>query len=130
VPRSIKEWFPKHEDGTPNHDAKIPNSVRDRIIERSDGRCVVCQRAFGLRLAPEMDHRPPLSAGGEHRESCIFATCAECHLVLSKEDSHKRAEVRKGNRKKWGVKKKSKYPVRGWRKMDGTIVWAKDRKKK
>lgn len=83
--RSVPEWIGK----TP--DASIPPRIKRRIVERGEGRCTgPCHRKFDEKLKPQFDHRPALinCAPGEssHRESMIFAVCAECHSLRTRLD--------------------------------------------
>lgn len=120
--RKVEEWIGEHDD------QEIPARVKLRIILRSKGRCVQCQRKFDAKLKPQMDHRPALINGGEHRESKIFATCAACHSAFTKLDRKEKTQRESGERKRYGLDKPKSRPMpgskaSGWRKlMSGAVV--------
>ena len=84
--REIPEWIGKTDD-TP-----IPDRVKRRICQRQGFACVDCGRPFSLRCKAEMDHRPPLWADGENRESKIVAACSVCHSAVTQVDATTRAK--------------------------------------
>ncbi len=105
MPRTGREWSNK------NHDAKIPDRVRDRVIKRSKGKCAQCGRTFGLKLSPEMDHVVALINGGMHREENLRAVCVTCHKTKTKQDRKEQTETGRGLRKAYGLVKPPQRPV-------------------
>lgn len=114
--RSVPEWCAK------NDDAKIPPRVMERIARKADGRCIVCTRETGPALPGECDHIVPLILGGAHRESNLQWLCVPCHAAKTKLDVKLKAKVARIRKKNLGIKKRSGF--KGWRKMDGTVVYA------
>jgi len=141
--RSTKEWVGKNDDDWP------PTwQCQLRVIERSNGRCAICQRPFDEKLKPQIDHVRSLKSGklypGENlnRESNLQALCVTCHTTIkTPEDQKKHAEVARYERNKYGIKPKreKRKPMPGsrqsrWKKkFDGTVIdratglpWSKD----
>ena len=116
--RAVPEWIGKTDD------AAIPVRVKDRIAQRSDDCCVKCTRKVGGALRAEFDHATPLILGGEHRESNLQLLCHECHRAKSAVDVKIKAKVARV-RKKLVLGERKRTSFRGWRKMNGTPVYAK-----
>lgn len=119
MPRSVSEWIGK------NDDAAIPARVKDSIARRSDDCCVKCSRRIGGALRAEFDHVTPLILGGEHRESNLQLLCHECHGAKTAMDVKIKAKVARV-RKKLVLGGRKRTSFRGWRKMNGDIVFAKE----
>lgn len=116
--RSVAEWIGKHDD------AAIPPRVKDRIAQRSDDCCVRCTRKVGGALHAEFDHATPLILGGEHRESNLQLLCHECHGAKTAIDVKIKAKVARV-RKKLVLGERKRTSFRGWKKMNGDIVFNK-----
>ena len=116
--RSLPEWVGKTDD------AGIPPRVKDRIAQRSDDCCVRCTRKVGGALRAEFDHATPLILGGKHRESNLQLLCHECHRAKSAIDVKIKAKVARV-RKKLVLGERKRTSFRGWRKMNGDIVFNK-----
>jgi 5-methylcytosine-specific restriction endonuclease McrA len=116
--RALPEWIAKYDD------AAIPPRVKDRIAQRSDDCCVKCTRKIGGALRAEFDHATPLILGGEHRESNLQLLCHECHRAKSAVDVKIKAKVARV-RKKLVLGERKRTSFRGWRKMNGDIVFNK-----
>jgi 5-methylcytosine-specific restriction endonuclease McrA len=116
--RAVPEWIGKTDD------AAIPARVKDRIAQRSSDCCVKCTRKVGGALRAEFDHATPLILGGEHRESNLQLLCHECHRAKSSVDVKIKAKVARV-RKKLVLGERKRTSFRGWRKMNGDIVFAK-----
>lgn len=115
--RSTPEWIGKTDD------AKIPPRVKARIYLDASGRCLKCTRFIdGSALAAEYDHIIPLVIGGENRESNLQLLCTECHAQKTKLDVKLKAKVARIRKKNLGIKKRSGF--KGWRRMNGEIVYA------
>lgn len=68
----------------------IPKRIRDRVIERDKGKCVLCGNK-----AKELDHIVPYCAGGKHEVQNLRCLCLSCHrktfakrgkIILKKEN--------------------------------------------
>ena len=116
--RRLPEWIGKTDD------AAIPPRVKDRIAQRSADCCVKCTRKIGGALRAEFDHVTPLILGGEHGESYLHLLCHECHRAKTTIDVKIKAKVARV-RKKLVLGERKRTSFRGWRKMNGDIVFAK-----
>jgi len=105
--RPIDEWVGK------TALSRLSGETKDRILHRFGDGCADCTREFSPKLKPQFDHRPPLSQGGENRESKIEPVCAECHRQRSSKDGRVRAAIKRYRAKLWGIKAPSKHPVPG-----------------
>jgi 5-methylcytosine-specific restriction endonuclease McrA len=114
--RAVPEWIAKDDN------AKIPPRVMERIARKADGRCVKCTRETGPGLPGECDHVVPLVLGGEHRETNLQWLCVPCHAAKTKLDVKLKAKVARIRKKNLGIKKRSGF--KGWKRMDGTVVYA------
>ena len=114
--RSLPEWVGKSDD------AKIPPRVMERVARKADGHCIVCTRETGPGLPGECDHIVPLVLGGEHRETNLQWLCEPCHAAKTKLDVKLKAKVARIRKKNLGIKKRSGF--KGWRKMNGDVVYA------
>lgn len=110
MPRTVPEWIGKTDD------ARIPTSVLLRVTDRQNGHCKECTATTGL----DADHIEPLADGGEHRESNLQMLCTKHHRLKTAREAMERATVRR-KKSKHQIKKRSSF--RGWRKMNGEIVW-------
>lgn len=118
MPRAVREWIGK------TADTACPDEVKLRISRRQGHRCHDCTRKLDVKNKPEFDHIPALWDGGENRESKIFAVCrVPCHLNHTREDATIRAEGKRHEKKRIGIERKVRHPVRGWRRMNGEPVW-------
>lgn len=116
--RTTQEWI----GDTP--DTPIPMRVKLRVFQQANGHCQKCTR----KLQPghwECDHAIAIINGGENRESNLQVLCdVPCHSGKTKQDVKIKAKTYKTKTHHLGMRK-PKQPFRGWRKMDGTIVWNK-----
>ena len=53
----------------------ISKRIRERIVERDNGRCVLCWSGYGVQIA----HVVPRSRGGRGIETNLVLLCAICH---------------------------------------------------
>ena len=115
--RSVPEWIGKT-DNTP-----IPPRVKLRIYDRANGRCANC----GNKVLPaEYDHIERLKDGGENRERNIQLLCRPCHSAKSSTERTEGAKVDSIKAKHIGAKSRKGRGFRGWRKFDGTPVYAEE----
>lgn len=117
--RSVPEWM-----GT--DDTAIPSRVKVRVFERAKGRCQLCDRPIGGSIKAAYDHVVPLIAGGENREGNLQLLCVSpCHAEKTKTDIADKSRAYQKRKKAIGIKKPSSF--RGWRRLDGTVVFNKKR---
>jgi 5-methylcytosine-specific restriction protein A len=117
IGRSVDEWI----GATP--DQKVPAHVRARIFERERGVCWLSKRKIRPGEAWELDHRLALCNGGEHRESNLAPALVNFHKSKTAQDVRTRAKTDRIKRKHLGIKDLKPNGFRGWRKMNGEIVW-------
>lgn len=86
MPRSTKEWVGRTSDHMP------PATVRQRILERANFTCHVCQGQID-KPGWHADHVPPLKDGGENRESKIKPAHDVCHRRLTAQQAVERAPI-------------------------------------
>lgn len=48
--------------------------------------CTYCDRSFGAKVVPEIDHIRPLSKGGLHEWSNLAPSCRDCNRAKSDTD--------------------------------------------
>jgi 5-methylcytosine-specific restriction endonuclease McrA len=116
--RTVDEWIGKTDDD------KIPDRVRLRIFERHGGICHLSGRTIRPGDKWEIDHIIAIANGGEHRESNMAPVLAVAHREKTKSDRRIKAKIDRQRKRHLGVKKRTGF--RGWRRMDGSVVWAKD----
>lgn len=119
--RSVPEWVGKAPE------TAAPARVKLRIIDAQGGRCACgCGVKLGMAGEPiEFDHTVALINGGENRESNLRALRKRCHRVKTAEDVAEKATVARKRKKDLGLRK-PKAKIKGWRRFDGTPVFAKD----
>jgi 5-methylcytosine-specific restriction protein A len=94
-------------------------------FQRANGRCEEC----GFRLTPgkiEYDHRNPDGLTGEPTLSNCVCLCTQCHKDKTRKDVSNIARANRREARHIGAHK-SKQPFRGWRRFNGSLVFAKDR---
>lgn len=85
----------------------IPKSVKVRVWNRDNGRCVCCGKAVGVECANA--HFISRSAGGLGVEENIFTACLECHheqdngLNIKLYDENVKAYLRSIYGKNWTI---------------------------
>ncbi|MGN8022311.1 HNH endonuclease [Phyllobacterium sp. 22229] len=95
--RTVSEWVAR------NDDAKIPNGVKQRIVDRQGGCCALSGKVFGPGNKPEFDHKVALWLGGEHREGNLHAICKEEHKAKTAAEATVRAKVNSNRQKHLGI---------------------------
>ena len=112
--RSVKEWIAKHDDQA------IPSRVKLRLFDRAGGCCQICT----VKLTAgrwQADHILALVNGGGHRENNLQAVCVACHADKTSLDVAEKSKTASVKAKHLGIKKPTTW--RGWRKMNGEVVW-------
>lgn len=117
--RAIPEWIGKTDD------SKVPDHVRARIFLREDGRCHISTRKIRPGDKWELEHIIAICNGGQHRESNLAPALVAPHKVKTRQDRAQKKRDDRVQRRHIGIKKPTSF--RGWKKMDGSPVWAKDR---
>lgn len=117
--RSVPEWIAK------NDNAKIPDRVKVRILERENFTC----HLTGLKIDPlrdeyDFDHRLALILGGEHREANLFPALRSAHRRKTAVEMAVKSKIARVKKKHLGIAKpKSSLSNPRFRKMmDGTVV--------
>jgi hypothetical protein len=59
--------------------ARIPDSLRQQVIARAQGRCEYCQTQQVIVVSMEIDHIKPEAAGGETTLDNLCLACAGCN---------------------------------------------------
>ena len=113
--RSVPEWIGK-DDNTPP-----PPRVKVRIFDGQGKACACCGRSIVGRLRPQFDHKTALINGGENRETNLQCLCHECHGAKTKQDVAIKSRVYRSKVKRVARKPRT---ITGWRKFDGTKVFA------
>lgn len=64
------------------------NAAHRKLLESENNRCYYCKREFGLGFSRRtIDHKVPLSNGGEDAEENLVLACKACnHLKGSKSE--------------------------------------------
>jgi 5-methylcytosine-specific restriction enzyme A len=117
--RTVAEWIGE------TSDTGIPPRVKVRVFDRSNGSCAHCGVGIRGSLLPEFDHIISLINHGENRESNLQLLCAPCHRLKTNTDVREKAIVARKRKKHLGIEKRSSF--RGWRRMNGEIVWNRTR---
>jgi len=115
MPRDVPEWRGK------TLNSRLPPRVQDRIYERFDGKCAACGRPL-RRGHYDFDHIKALINGGENRENNYQPLCiVPCHQGKTDEDVAIKSKSYHRRTKHLGIRK-SKHPIKGWKRFDNTPV--------
>lgn len=117
--RIVPEWRGKTDD------TRAPDRVRLRVFEAKGGRCHSCGRKIPAGETWTLEHVVALVNGGENRESNLDITCGMCLPTKNRADMAIKKKAARVKKKHAGIRPKTKF--RGWRRMNGEIVWAEDR---
>lgn len=85
--RSVQEWIGATPDSAP------PDWVRDRVFVRAKGRCHITNRKIRPGEPWQLEHKKPLSMGGENRESNLAPVLTEPHRKKSAREADMRAKA-------------------------------------
>jgi len=102
---------------------EFPEKVKLAAWQSAKGRCenALCQ----IKLWPgkhAYDHVIPCELGGEPTLVNCQVLCGPCHKAKTRNDHGDIGKARRRERKHIGIKKPRS--IRGWRKFDGTPVYA------
>ena len=95
--RKVKEWIGKTDD------AKIPDSVKDRVVDAQGGVCALSGVKFVPGNRPQFDHKTPLWLGGKHCESNLQAITKDEHQKKTSAEATVRAKVNEQRKKHLGI---------------------------
>lgn len=124
--RSVPEWLGKTDDAMP------PPRVRLRVFEAHGGVCAISGRKIMAGEAWDLDHRVPLSLGGENREANLQPVLKEPHREKTRADVAAKAKAQRIAKKRLGIEPKGKQRLPGgrgskWkRRIDGTVIRRED----
>jgi 5-methylcytosine-specific restriction enzyme A len=113
--RSVPEWIGKTDD------EPVPNRVRIRVCDRDGWKCCGCGRSMWEGTRINTDHKIALANGGQNRESNLQTLCDWCHKEKTAEDVAQKSRTYRSKERRARIRK-TKQPIRGWRKFDGTPV--------
>ncbi|HEX5242809.1 MAG TPA: hypothetical protein VFW23_06050 [Tepidisphaeraceae bacterium] len=117
MPRSVTEWIGS------GPDAAVPPRVRLRIFDRYGGRCQCgCNRKIMVGEAWDAEDEIAVINGGERRESNLRPFLREHHKAKTASDVAIKSKTYRVRSRHFGIKKRPSF--RGWRKFDGTVVYA------
>lgn len=124
--RETPEWIGR----TP--DSAVPDHVRQRIYDRAGGICHISGRHIRFGEPWDLEHvvaiRDWTGEGHGNRESNLRPALRDKHRRKTADENTERAAVNRKRSRALGIKTKKPGGFRGWRKMDGTPVYAKDRR--
>lgn len=112
----------------PEERERLTKKQIKELFLRQDGRCVFCTQSLQVKghMPVEFidEHMIPLSIGGSNALENRALLCKPCAGTKTKVEATERA---KGNRafEKLVLGNRKKSGFRGWRKMNGDIVWKK-----
>lgn len=110
APRPTKEWQGRRPESMP------PASVRQRILERANSLCHICQGAI-TKPGWHADHFVPLRDGGENRETNLKPAHEICHRKRTAEQAIERAPIERKKQKHTGARRsKQSIQSRGFEK--------------
>ncbi len=104
--RANAEWIASHPDQA------IPKSVKLRIWTREDGRCYLSGLKIQLGDKFEYEHKKPLWAGGEHRETNIYLALKDAHAKKTAVEAKSRAKADRVRAKHLGIWPPSKQKIK------------------
>jgi len=122
IGREVEEW----QGAKP--DSAVPDRVRLRVFQRYEGRCYLT----GVRIRPgdawDIEHIIPLSIDATgNRERNLAPALKAPHVEKTAKDRDDKARADRRAKKHFGVGKPKAGGFRGWRKMNGEIVWKEKR---
>ena len=102
---------------------EFTSKIKAAAAMRAAGRCEECTR-YLLTGDFHYDHEIPDALGGDPTLENCRVLCRSCHSAKTTGDDVPRiAKAKRNYNKARGIKKQSSF--RGWRKMNGDVVWRK-----
>ena len=114
--RSVPLWHGATDD------TSAPPRVRLRVFERVGGKCHRCRRKIAAGESWTLEHVVALVNGGPNAETNLDVTCSWCLPAKNAEDVAVKSKTYRMLAKHRGTKPK-RQGFRGWRRMNGEIVW-------
>jgi 5-methylcytosine-specific restriction protein A len=103
-------------------------AVRVAAFERAGGNCEKCTAPLVGSNRPQYDHAVPDAVGGEPTLANCLVLCRSCHgRKTSEKDVPEIAKTKRIRAKHLGAAGKPRGGFRGWRKINGEVVWRSDR---
>jgi 5-methylcytosine-specific restriction protein A len=99
-----------------------------RIFDANGGCCHICELKIQVGEPWDVEHIKPLWLGGADDESNMKPAHRWCHQGKTSAEAPVRAKSNRVRARHLGIARKP-TKFRGWRKMDGTVVYANDRRK-
>lgn len=103
--RSVAEWQGK----TP--DAKVPPTVRLRILRRYDNKCQLSGLIIADGQSFDLEHVKPLEEGGEHRESNLVPVLRLPHELKTAAEKKRQAKADRIAKAAHGMKSQKSRPI-------------------
>lgn len=104
--RAIEEWAGS------SPDAAIPARVKLRVFERHMGVCFLSGVKIKAGDQWDCDHRKPLHAGGQHRESNLVPVLRLMHRAKTADEMHAKAKVERTRKKHLGIFPQTKHKIK------------------
>lgn len=104
---------------------EFSRKTKAEALERSGGCCCSCRIPLTPATGIEFDHRIPDAVNGENSVGNCEPLCGNCHGAKTSGDVKAIAKTKRIRDKHSGAMK-TKRGFRGWRKMNGEIVWNTD----
>jgi len=108
MPRSVKPWIGRDD----NH--RAPKKVRDRIFEREQHRCHLCEQDIQSGQKWDLDHVIALINGGENSEQNLKPVHRKCHTEKTARDVAEKAKIAAIRQKHRGIVDAPKMQGRGF----------------
>lgn len=100
--------------------------AREAICVSHSWVCGLCKIAIDpVREKWALDHIIPLAAGGTDTDENLHPVHVRCHTEKTADDLGRIAKIARVRSKHLGTKTKSARGFKGWRKFDGTPVFAR-----
>lgn len=110
----------------PEERKQLTRKERVTVFLSTDGRCYVCGQKLGSEWHAE--HPQALALMGKDDIAAQRPICIPCHKPKTALDRKSIAKAKNVRDKHIGARK-AKKPFKGWRKFDGTPVWATEKVK-
>lgn len=98
---------------------------REAICKAHNWTCCICKGQIDpVREKWILEHEIPLASGGADDETNIAPAHQRCAIEKTKDDLTKIAKGKRIRAKHMGTRERNPRGFKGWRKMNGEIVWA------
>ena len=103
--RSVTEW----QGSSP--DAKVPDSVRLRILRRADHKCSLTGIIIADGQSFDLEHVKPLEEGGLHAESNLVPVLRVAHEIKTAAERKRQAKADRIAKAAHGMRPAPKRPI-------------------